>query len=176
MSIPIAVFAGLVIFGASVAFLVFCLGTRRASRVPDAEWLRNFNVGRYRPMLRMLSEEDPGFLAAQGLDAAAIRRIRQERREVFRVYLDNLVRDFNLLHSAARAVLLASPVDRPEFAERLIRLRIDFQRAVLVVRFRLLLHSVGLSHVDVRELVHAIEAVYAEFQSLAPAPGKTAAS
>jgi hypothetical protein len=158
--------AGLTGFAGGLAYLLYCLCSRSSPQLPEPEWLQSFSANRYRPMLRMLSEDDPGFLRLQGLDKTAIRRIRRERRQIFRVYLGNLIRDFNLLHEAARLVLLMSEVDRPDLSARLIRTRVEFQRAVLAVRVRLFLHSLGLAGVDVRELVGALESVHVNFQAM----------
>ena len=98
----------------------------------DPEWAANFSIASYRPMLRLLSEEDYKFFAAQrGITSRAVRRFRQERRRIFRSYLRNLVKDFHRLHLAARMTLINSAVDRPELAQTLMTQRLTFALALM---------------------------------------------
>jgi len=136
--------------------------------LPDENWLRSFSAARYRPMLRLLSEEDYEFLMAHSKDAAVVKRLRAERRRIFRMYLSNLVRDFYRLHRAARMLILESQEERSDVAERLMRIRVDFIMAVLAVRCRLALHTLGIGTVDVRHLIEALEGMRADFRTLAP--------
>jgi hypothetical protein len=124
----------------------------------DPEWAANFSIASYRPMLRLLSEEDYKFFAAQrGITSQAVRRFRQERRRVFRSYLRNLVKDFHRLHLAARMTLIYSAVDRPELAQVLMTQRLTFALALMKVEYRLVLHTFGIGAVDVRELLGALD-------------------
>lgn len=124
----------------------------------DPEWLSNFSISAYRPMLRLLSESDYTFLASQpGVTTETIRQLRRDRRRIFRAYLRNLVRDFHRLHLAARMTLIYSSQDRPDLARTLLRQRVRFAGAVLQVEYRLVLHTFGLGNVDVTELLGALE-------------------
>jgi hypothetical protein len=124
----------------------------------DPEWIANFSVARYRPMLRLLDEADYKFLASQpGYSKKYISRLRSERRAIFRAYLRNLVRDFHRLHMAARMVLIYAPQDRPELAMTLVRQRLTFTAAILSIECRLLLHTFGVGTVDVRSLIGALD-------------------
>ena len=50
----------------------------------DPEWLEDFSISRYRPMLRLLSEDDYEFLASQaGYKGKIASQLRAERRKVF---------------------------------------------------------------------------------------------
>lgn len=143
---------------------------RRAPEI-DARWLAEFSPARYRPMQCLLEEEDIEFLAAQpGYTSSLGRRFRGQRRKVFLAYLRNLSRDFERLHRAARVLLLSAPEDRPDYAAALVRQRISFERALLVVRCRLLLNGVSGSAPDVSGLVDALEAMNAQVRTLAAAP------
>lgn len=134
----------------------------------DPEWIDNFSVAKYRPMLRLLDDADYRFLASQpGMTKDAIRRLRAERRSIFRAYLRNLVRDFHKLHMTARMHLIYSANDRPELAAKLVRQRLQFLSAVCAVEVRLALHAAGIGQVDVRGLIGAVEAMRA---NLTPAP------
>lgn len=126
----------------------------------DPEWIENFTVAKYRPMLRLLDEADYRFLASQpGMTPKAIRRLRAERRSIFRAYLRNLIRDFHKLHMTARMHLIYSAQDRPELASKLVRQRFDFLSAVCAVEVRLALHTIGIGQVDVRALIGSVEAM-----------------
>src|SRR5688500_7728052 len=85
------------------------------------DWLDKFSVARYRPMERLLSDDDYEFLSAQpGYDPSIARRLKSERRQIFRIYLRHLSEDFSRLHHAARLMLIYSPEDRPELARTLM--------------------------------------------------------
>ncbi len=69
-------------------------------RVPDfdPDWLENFSVSKYRPMERLLSEEYFEFLVSQeGYEPKIGKRLRSERRRIFRGYLRSIRRDFQRL-------------------------------------------------------------------------------
>jgi hypothetical protein len=122
-------------------------------------------------MERLLSEEDFRFLAAQpGFDRAIARRLRAERRRIFRAYLKQLRRDFHRLHCMARLVVLYSPQDRPGLASVLIRQRLTFHLALAGVYFRLGWNAVsGSSPVSVRGLVGSLEQLRNEILLAGPA-------
>jgi hypothetical protein len=165
----------LIIVGAFVVLLLLVTGLLLAGMVrqtrepvPDAVWLRNFSAARYRPMLRLLADDDYEFLMGMGTDRSVVRRLRSERRRIFRMYLSNLIRDFSRLHHAARILVLESEVERSDVAARLVRIRFDFFLAVFAVRCRLVLHAAGIGTVDVRGLITAIECIRTDFRTLAP--------
>ena len=117
---------------------------RRRSQVPLAgSWDTDFDIGRYRPMHRLLSEDDILFLARVGADSRTTRRMRSERRLLFARYLSNLEMDFARLHGAARELLLAAPEDRPDLAAAIMKQQLEFQRCVWTIR--LSLHVPGFS-------------------------------
>jgi hypothetical protein len=136
----------------------------------DPEWLTNFSISTYRPMLRLLSEADYTFLASQpGITNETIRQLRRDRRRIFRAYLRNLVRDFHRLHLAARMSLIYSSQDRPELARTLLQQRVNFAGAVLEVEYRLVLHTFGVGAVDVSKLLGALEGMRMNVGSFAVA-------
>ena len=82
-------------------------------------------------MMRLLDESDFAFLASQpGYQASIERRLRAERKAVFRGYLWRLVRDFNQLVSIAKLMVVFSEEDRTEFAKSLWRQQVTFYFAV----------------------------------------------
>lgn len=144
--------------GAAILLLVRRLTAPGAVSECDPEWLAGFSIATYRPMLRLLGEEDYKFYAAQrGVTAKAVREFRKERRRVFRTYLRNLVRDFHRLHLAARMTLIYAAVDRPELAQTLMKQRITFAWAVMTIECRLVLHTLGIGAIDVSQVLGALD-------------------
>src|SRR3954453_6080619 len=123
MPLTLVLIAALVAFGTILAYLLYCVALRTRSDEADPGWLQSFSVSRYRPINRMLASTDYDYLRSQGVAAPAIRRLRAERRQICRIYINNVVRDFNRLHWAAQTVLLAAETDQPELAARLVRTR-----------------------------------------------------
>jgi len=160
-------------FGLFLTFAGLALLVRRIIRPiapPSPDWLDTFSVDRYRPMQRLLAPADFAFLESEcGYSAAAIRKVRAERRRIFRMYLRNLTRDFNRIHYAGRILLLNSPVDRPDLAEKLFRARWTFLWALATIHFRLVLNAVGGRHVDVLGLLGSIEGLRLDCAALNPA-------
>jgi hypothetical protein len=158
MSVLTFAFLVLGVVGVAILLLVRKLAGPATISQCDPEWISNFSVARYRPMLRLLDEADYKFLAGQpGYSKKYLSRLRAERRAIFRAYLRNLVRDFHRLHMAARMVLVYAPQDRPELAMTLMRQRFLFTFAIMSVECRLLLHTVGIGAVDVRNLLAALD-------------------
>jgi hypothetical protein len=157
--------AGGVLIGisAAVAFaLLFCALVRRDRFAGiNAEWLGSFSVARYRPMERLLAEEDFDFLASQrGYAPSIARRLRSERRKIFREYLRCLWRDFGRLEAAVRLLMVNSSEDRPELAQALLRQRLLFTRGIVAAEFRLILYGLGLGTVNVQGLVGSLNAMH----------------
>ena len=137
----------------------------------DPDWISNFSVARYRPMMRLLDDTDYKFLEGQpGYSKKFVQRLRSQRRAIFRAYLRNLVRDFHRLHLAARMILIYAPQDRPDLAMTLMKQRLLFSVAILSVEFRLILHGLGLGTVDVRNLIGALDQMRANIGDLAAVP------
>lgn len=127
--------------------------------------------GKYRPMERLLQEDDFRFLAAQqGFTPGLGRRLRTERRRIFRGYLHNLSRDFGKVSAAFQMLLVHSADDRADLAAGLMRQRFLFGLGMLAVEGRLLLHAVGVGTVDVRGLVASLETMQSQIQILLSPP------
>lgn len=137
----------------------------------EADWWADFSLEKYRPMERLFCPQDYEFLASQpGFTPALARRLRAERRRVFRRYLRCLRRDFDRLYAAAKQLLLYSTEDRPDLAKALFRQWLLFRYALLAVHLRLALQTLGLGSVDARGLIGALEAVRDQLRMLAAAP------
>jgi len=158
--------------GAALAFLFRRLIAGPKSLPVSVDWINDLSTARYRPMERLLNEEDYRFLAGQpGFDKMMLRRIRSERRKVFRGYLACLSRDFSLVGAALRLMTMYSAQDRPDLAGILYKQQALFALGMLGVQWRLLLHACGLGTVDVRGLVRAMESMRLELRQMIPAEG-----
>lgn len=126
----------------------------------DANWISEFSTTKYRPMLRLLAEDDFRFLEQQeGYEPAIGKRLRSERLKIFRGYLRNLVRDYHRLHIAARLILVYSSEDRSDLASQLVRHRLEFAWNLMRVELNLAMYSVGLGTVDVRALIGTLDSM-----------------
>lgn len=172
MSTTIAMIAALFLLVAVSFILLFrTLWKHDPAGLPTAEWLSRFSVEKYRPMERLLAEEDFAFLARQpGFTPRLARRLRAEHRRVFRGYLRSLRRDFNRLYTATKLLLLDSAHDRPDLALTLLKQRLTFELALAAVHGRLALQTLGLGTVDVRGLVGALENMRVQLRGLYAEP------
>jgi hypothetical protein len=149
-------------FVAALVVIVFgCIGLQfllkmRSLRSAGAGSSLLLGADRYRPMLRLLSNEDLAFVST---DARLQRKLRARRRDLFRGYLRCLTRDYAHLLAGVREVMVHSGVDRPDLARALAKNRVVFAMAVCKVEFRLALHATGAGNVDISGLVGALEAL-----------------
>jgi hypothetical protein len=111
-------------------------------------------VDRYRPMLRLLSDDD---LALVSSDSKLLKNLKARRRDLFRGYLRCLTRDYAHLLAGVRQAMVDSGADRPELARALVMNRILFAMAICKVEVRLALHATGACTVDISGLVDALE-------------------
>ncbi len=160
------VIAGFAITGASFAFMLFArvkmLSSPRGASpatLPDAD--------RYRPMLRLLSEED---IRLPGLRPVALKRLRERRRDLFRGYLRCLTKDYVRILAEVRRIMVESGVDRPDLAKALARNRMQFALALCRIEIRLRMHALGIGNVDVSGLVEALEAMRGAVGTLTAVP------
>src|ERR1700688_1883270 len=94
--------------GLALVFLYRTLASRKNSSGSMDELLV-LSPGKYRPMERLLGEADFRFLASQpGFSPKLGRRLRTERRQIFRGYLRNLRRDFGAVTAACHLLLVHS--------------------------------------------------------------------
>jgi hypothetical protein len=155
------------------AGLLWRLSSTRVLSLATPEWLADFSTTRYRALERLLGEADFEYLRRQpGYRPEMERRLRAERRRVFRRYLRSLTADFARLHNTAKLLLLHSAQDRPELAREILKQRATFVLALAMVHGRLTLHALGLTgiRVPVDELVGALEAVRQGLGQLAAPP------
>ena len=124
------------------------------------------SADRYRPMLRLLSDDDLAFISA---NKKLQSELRAKRRKLFRGYLRCLTRDYSQLLAGVRQAMVQSGVDRPDLARALTKNRILFAIAICKIEFRLALHATGVGAVDVSGLVDAVEALRGQVRVLSAA-------
>ncbi len=162
--------------GAVLVFLFRRLIAGPKSLPVSVDWINDLSIARYRPMERLLNEEDFRFLASQpGCDKKMLRNMRAERRKIFRGYLACLSRDFSQVGAALRLMVMYSAQDRPDLAGILYKQQALFAAGMLAVQWRLALHTCGLGTVDVSGLVRAMESMRLELRQMIPAEGAAAA-
>jgi hypothetical protein len=162
----------LLIFGVFVALAgIFGLTILYLSRltilrtdVSDAPALR---AGRYRPMLRLLSEQD---LEPVRNNGRLLRRIRAERTAIFRGYLRCMGRDYGRLLGGLSLSALHSEIDRPDLAWTVLRSKILFAATLCRLDFMLILYRFGIRGVDVSGLIAALETLSAQTRLLVRSP------
>lgn len=122
------------------------------------EWVENFSVSYYAPMVGLLSDEDFKFLARQpGFDFTLRRKFRRERLVIFRGYLYKLIADFNRLHLAIRLIISRSQEDHSHLVAQLMWLKLRFSLSVMRVEFSYALCWLGVNTLHVHSLVSYLE-------------------
>jgi hypothetical protein len=158
MVFAVVAIVALIICGAVVAALaaLWLPGRARAGRTEDASDrlsrsfnpTRSFDPNSYAPMRRLLLDEDVIFLKSQrGFQSGMDSRLRSERRNIFRLYLRRLDKDFRSLHLQLHQLILSAPEDQSVLLRELFRQNTEFRMRMLRVEFDLLLHSLHLSGV-----------------------------
>ncbi len=164
-TLTFAVFA-LALAGGSLGLLIWRLSPRRDLRTSDLAWLESFDRNEYRPMLRLLRENDYSFLAAQpGYAPGISRRLRKERTGVLRMYLRQLAGDFHRLARIADLMLVHSGVDRPEMADEIWRVRITFYGAMFRAHLLVNLGGFPAGRLKAADLLSPLDAM---FQAVTP--------
>lgn len=130
------------------------------SQLPD--------VDRYRPMMRLLSDEDLKFAE---VNPVLRKKVRAQRREMFRGYLRCLAKDYARVLLGLRHVMVESGVDRPDLAKALAKNRMMFTLMLCRIELSLQLHAIGIGKVDVSGLVGALDALRGAASSMMPATG-----
>lgn len=156
-------FAGALIVIALAAFGLLFLLKIRSLQAAAADRAVSLSADRYRPMLRLLSDDD---LAIVSADSRLKSKLRAGRRELFRGYLRCLARDYALLLAGVRLAIVHSGVDRPDLTKALAKNRIRFAFAMCKVEFRLAMHAAGVGRVDISGLVEALETLRAQVSVL----------
>ena len=161
-----------------LAALGFGLLVRRLARRPfdrsrdwSEEWFAEYSASRYRPMERLLREEEFRFLEDQpGYDRCIGLKFRQARRKVFRLYLRGMRRDFERLVQGLKVLVLTSPVDRHDLVQSVLVMQLSFYALLAAAHGQLLLHSLRIGTVDLSDLVRVLQNLEGKVRELMPAP------
>jgi len=171
MNVVMGAGVGAGLFLLCAAVLIWKMLSSIRVRSVEPEWLQDFAVSSYRPMERLLDEDDITFLKKQsGYEPGMERRLRADRQRVFRMYLKDLGRDFNRLHYALRLMVLHATEDSPELATTLIKQRFVFLLGYAAVHVRLELYRFGISGVDVAGLISTLETMRQELHAMMSSP------
>ena len=147
---------------------------QRRSSLP-LDWTAELSVERYRPMLRLLDNDDLRFLRLQpGATPALVGRLREQRCQVFRGYLRSLERDFRQASAALALVMMQSHSDRTDLIPALIGSSVRFAAGLFLVRCRLLLYRWDVGQEPVARLVSLFEGLQLELRALSPVSERAA--
>jgi hypothetical protein len=166
--------AGIAILIATGFIVALALVIRRVafchSSLPvTAEWIADLSGERYRPMLRLLDGSDLEFLRMQpGFNGRKAAKLRQQRCQIFKGYLQSLQVDFGRTVVALKVLMVQAREDRPDLASTLLRHQLMFGWAMVSARARLFLYRFGLGSVDVRNLVRVFDAVQMDLRNALP--------
>lgn len=170
-------FVAVVLLAVFVSVLRSLAVPRAAAAPAHPRALPEVRVGRYRPMVRLLSDDDIAFLRTQvGYTPALGRKLMRERRRLMRAYLRALSADFQGIYAAANDLLLSAPTDQPELAAELTRQRILFAKNLALAHLNLFLNYFGVGEVKVGALVDSLSFVERRFNLLADAAAARAFS
>lgn len=158
-------FLCLAIFALIVVTAVKLVPRGSASAVPVEKFDFFALSARYRPMLRLLDGTDFELLNDAG-DPKLLRRMRSQRRAIFRGYLRSLRRDHAMLCDCVRALIVQSDTDQGELVSNLYRMETSFRFLVLGVNFRLALHALGANNVAVWGLMDCFEKLRSQAELL----------
>jgi hypothetical protein len=123
-------------------------------------------MARYEPMARLLSDEDLDFLKAQpGFRPEVGKKFMRDRRRIFRLYLQELAKDFHRLHRQTRELVAALPEEHSALVGVLLRSQARFWYEMAALEMKLSFYWVA-SPVDGRALVEAISSMHAEINRL----------
>jgi hypothetical protein len=134
-----------------------------------AEWIEELSIERYRPMLRLLNQEDLHFLQAQpDFTKQMASTFCIQRCQIFEGYLRDLDNDFKRVCMALKVLMVCSAHDRPDLASVLVRSQMTFAYGIIVVRFQMVLYRYGVGNVDVTALVELFDGWRLELRTLVP--------
>ncbi|MGI8745287.1 MAG: hypothetical protein ACR2NN_22485 [Bryobacteraceae bacterium] len=143
------------------SFFIWRLFRRQNPSEAEIEWLNEFSIETYQPMVRLLHENDYEFLSKQpGYHPSISQDLRAERCRIFRSYLHSLVHDFNILIRLAKFILVHAPQDRQEFARDILHMQLEFYRAVAAAEIRLALSPLPVGAINVKRLIGSLSVVH----------------
>ena len=134
---------------------------------PTTDWIDEFSVERYRPMLRLLSDTDLRFLCSQSsVTPQVVAHFRRKRCRILRGYLRSLAADFTRVVGALKLVMTQASSDRPDLAALLIRSQATFAACMVLAHSQLLLYRFGIGIVSVDAALKVFEGMRLELRTL----------
>ncbi len=154
---------------AAMVFALRRVASPKAAHPITARWIDELSLDRYRPMLRLLNNDDLEFLRSQpGYRSQMAARLRRQRCQIFRHYLKELNADFSCIAMALKMVMLQAEVDRPDLAFQLLRSQAMFAAYMVSVQFQLALYQAGVGRVRTAGLLGVFDGMRLELRSLVP--------
>jgi hypothetical protein len=168
----VALFGAIAALLAAVAWLYVRLAAPSDS--PE-QWIACVDedlTHKYRPMVRLLNEEDFIFLRGEpGYRPDIEKRLRRGRARIYARYLQLLNKDFARLCRAGRALAVYATSDRTDFIEELARRQFAFRVRMVEARWRLLVYRCGFPARNSSELLQVIEGLQQQVRVLTlPSP------
>ena len=171
------VLGGPVMLGCITVLLVTIIRLRirnGASGRAHADGAAVFSLDRYRPMQRLLSEQDMLFLKrSPGYTKQMGKRWKRHQLVLFKMYLRELRLDFYKLHAEARSIVADTGMESSDLVRQLIRQRIQFEYATAKVELQISLAGFGMGAVSARPLLKTVEMMRKQLQTMAPRPMPT---
>ena len=160
--------------GLGLILAVRKIAAPRVELPATADWIDELSVERYRPMMRLLDDEELRFLRSQpGFTPKLALQFRRQRCQIFRGYLRALSGDFHRICTAIKVMMMQAREDRPDLATTLIRSQLLFTCAVIAAHCQLVLYSCGIGTVNVNNMLTVFDGLRLELRTLVPC-GKTA--
>jgi hypothetical protein len=144
-------------------FFTSCISFAHSFDRADLSWRD------YKPIQRLLDPADFEFLRRRGVAEVKIRKLRRERREIYRLCLRSLAEDFQKVQRTLTVVMVQSPVDRPDLAAEMARQKAAFYRNLVLAEAGLVWHACGFDHVPSVDLVNPFIALQDQLRQMAPA-------
>lgn len=169
MTLILTAIVALVLLATAFVLLFNKLFTRVDDNESAAEWLNEFSIESYRPMERLFNEADYDFLAEQpGYHPGIAKKLRAERKKIFRAYLLQLVGDFHRLVHVANLMMVYSGEDRSDLAHSIFRLRVRFYWTVVCTEASLTLQPLVPRQVQSGALIGALATMHENLHQLVP--------
>ena len=155
------------IAAASVLFLCLLIWltgrlvrTRKVFDV-DLAWWNSFSPERYKPVARLLSEQDFDYISGlAGCDRRMAADFRSRRVKLMRQYLREMSADFDRLQAIGQLMVEAGTAGR-ELRELLFQQRLRFTLSMLSAQLQIAGFSAGITRVDTAGLVGALNGLEA---------------
>jgi len=166
----ILVIVACIAIASGIVFAIRKTAPRPEALPVTADWIEDLSLERYRPMLRLLDEEEFRSLSLQhGFSKKMADDMRRQRCQIFRGYLRSLRGDFARVCLALKLLMMQASEDRPDLAGILLRTELAFAWSVILVQVRLAFYSFGIGTVSLGNLLSLFDGLRLELRTLVPA-------